>query len=152
MRRYAGSIVGILVLCALVLSPAVASAKHVVHFETTVAPGSSYAVAVPMGGHDVLSLAWTTDYPLKFTLSDPDGSVIRHSSGSSGSVIVNITVSGNYTAKWLNEGTITASLSYDYNFGMEAGLPLIWMVVIIIVVIALAALVILVVVLLMRGK
>ena len=152
MRSYARSIAGIVILCALVMSPSVASAKHIVHFEITVAPGSSYAIAVPLGGHDVLNVAWTADYPLKFTLSDPDGSVLRHSSGTSGSVIVNVTVSGNYTAKWLNEGIITASLSYDYSFGLEGGLPLVWTAVIIIVVIALAALIILVVVLLMRGK
>ena len=152
MRKYAGSVVGVVVLFALAMCPAVASAKHVVHFEATIAPGESFEDSFTLDNHDNLTLVWTADHSLKFTLSDPDGNVLRHSNGTSGSILVDIPRFGNYTAKWTNEGSAAAALSFDYSFGVEEGFPLTWMVVIIVLAIVVVALVILVAILWTRRK
>ncbi len=139
MRRSVGLLASIVIVCLLAFTPAVATAKHVVHFEQTIAPGTTYSASLVMGSGDVLTLAWTADSTLKFSLVDPEGGIVRHSDGDSGSVIVDIPSEGNYTLKWENTGTTAVPMSYDYS--VEAQTPLSpW--VIAAVLIAIAALVV----------
>jgi len=126
MRKLIGLMASVMVIGLLAMTPAVASARQVIHFDQTVAPGTTYKVSLLFGAGDVVSLAWTSDGNLKFTMTDPDGSTLRHSNGTSGSLIIEIPDGGNYTMKWQNPGSASVALGYDYKLEPEQGSSSIW--------------------------
>lgn len=145
MNKSVGVVAALAIICMLVGTPVAVSGKHIIHLEVTVAPGTTYLDPQDLHSGEVLSCSWTTDHPVSFFLTDPDGSTIRQSNGTTGQAIVEITATGTYTFKWQNNGNEPVSLVFDKGFLLGEQSSTLWMVALAII-IALIALVLAVVV------
>jgi hypothetical protein len=112
MRKSAIAIV-VLALIGVLASSPMASAKHVVHLEITVEPNTTFHDYYKLAKGEVLSNAWTSDVTLRFYVTDPDGSVIRHSNGTGGQELIEAGSAGNFTLNWQNTGTEPVGLVSD---------------------------------------
>jgi hypothetical protein len=145
MNKAFGVVAALAIICMLTVSPVAVSAKHIIHLEVTVAPGTTYQDPQDLHSGEVLSCSWTTDHPVNFFLTDPIGVTIRHSNGTSGQAIVEVAATGTYTFNWQNNGDEPVSLIFDKGFLLGEQPSMLWMVALAII-IALIALVLAVVV------
>lgn len=150
MKKLGGVLASLAILCMLAATPLAVSAKHIVHFDVTIAPGTTYQDPQDFQQKDVISCSWTTNLPVKFFLTDPDGKIIRQFNGTSGQAIADVDISGTYTLNWQNTGTTTVSLQFDTGFVHEQESLMLVEVVIVILAVLIAVMLVAIVYLIMR--
>lgn len=116
MNKSLGAVAALAILCMLTVSPVAVSGKHIVHVEVTIEPGTTYQHPEDLQRGEILSCSWTTNHSVVFFLTDTDGEKIRHSEGTTGQAIVEITKTGTYTFNWQNDGDEPATLIFDKGF------------------------------------
>jgi hypothetical protein len=151
LRKSAIAIVMLALIGALASSP-MASAKHVVHLDVTVEPGTTYHDSYKLAKGEVLSNAWTSDLTLRFYVTDPSGAVIRHSNGTGGQELIEAVSAGNYTLNWQNTGTGPTNLVSDSTTLPEEHESITWLAVLAVVIALIALIVAVIAVVVQREK
>ncbi len=113
MRKSMVVVVGFILMSVLMMSSGAVTARHVVHIEVTIQPGSTYTDARQLSKGEIQSEAWTSESVVRFLVKDPDSETIRQSNGTSGQVMVEAEDSGNFTFSWTNIGSQPTTLVSD---------------------------------------